>query len=69
MLGWLVFGEVPDTPTVIGSLILAAAGYTSVQLEGRREKAQAAADAKTLQSDAARGEKKQDPEAAIKTLL
>ena len=35
-LGWLCFGETPDVPTIVGSVILVGAGYLNVRLEQRR---------------------------------
>ena len=38
LLGWLVFSEVPDGPTIAGSILLVGAGYCNVQLEHARGK-------------------------------
>jgi hypothetical protein len=44
-LGWLVFGEVPDAPTVVGSALLVCAGYCSVQIEHKDQGTQKAQEA------------------------
>ena len=38
LFGFLAFAEVPDAPTIIGSLILVAAGSSNVRLEQARGK-------------------------------
>ena len=35
LFGWLVFGDVPDLPTVLGGVVIAAGGLLSIAEGGR----------------------------------